>query len=564
MMKNKKTKPARPQPLQPSTKAPAFGLDLKGTFGLIPASTLKGSTAMSPLPKTKTDPGPSPAAPVADAAGTLPPATPAPPQAEAVIAAPDAPDEDVHADWAGIDPALMPDGPPVAFPLDILDDTSAAFVRDTARAVGVSQGAVALPFLTAAGAAIGNAVLAEGLPGWTQPPILNTLLFGQPSINKSGAMKGGVGPVQAVEDLERAEHAAHYGPPATGKPKRASAAREMYRRATEEFDPDAPGLAATGPVPPMPQLICGRTSLPGFENIAMDNPKGQLVVLDEAVPFLDEKSDFRQATLTAFNAETHKRATANKLVDIANMGFSFVGGIQPAKLQPLFASLNADGLGARLLPVVCGHVDIARVTERVDQAPVVATMRILRDIPCLQTPGGGLQPQVVPFTREAGDLIHDRRVAAADQMADEDGIMAGFIGKGHGTVVRLALILAFLDAAAQGLPLPAEVGAGPVERAGRLFDSFLLPMARMVFGPETDAPIVKEARDLVAVLRRLKAPYVSERDLLRAKGQKLRRKSELAPVVVYLIEEGILRFVEGTSTGGRPSDGFDVNPRLWS
>jgi hypothetical protein len=85
-------------------------------------------------------------------------------------------------------------------------------------------------------------------------------------------------------------------------------------------------------------MICGRATLPGSRHPGSQS-KGQLLVLDEAAPFLDEKSEFRQTALTACVA-IHWTTDYQKYKHCQHGG-SVVGGIQPATI-PLFCSLNTQ------------------------------------------------------------------------------------------------------------------------------------------------------------------------------------------------------------------------------
>lgn len=478
----------------------------------------------------------------------------------------EAANDDPSSDWREINLDLMRTIPDVVFPLHLFPAPVAEWIAGTARAAGVPMGFVAMVFLASVAAAIGNAREANPLPGWFEAIFLWVVLVGDPSSGKSPALGGSLAVYRAVEALERGAHRAAFGASGATGPAKAGALRERLRRAAEAQGLEHPDLQGpdVGPVPPVPQLICGVTTLPGLEELALANPKGLLIVLDEITRFLEQKGDFRSVLLSLYNAEPHRRTTAKGDIDLAHLGAGFVGGIQPGKLDPMLHAMSADGLGGRLLLALGEGGPVERVSEEVDPSAMVAALFRLRDLEMDVDDSGVLHPRVVPFTIAAGDLIHARRVAAREMQDSEHGNLCAFTGKSPGTVVRLSLIMTFLKAAVAGDPMPDEVDAEAVERAGALFDGFLLPMARAAFASETLAPVVREARDLVAVLRRRGDHYISNRDLLRSPGHKLRTVAQLAPVTAVLIDEGILRLVDGDPTLGRPSPGFDVNPRLWA
>lgn len=468
--------------------------------------------------------------------------------------------------WPAIDRDLTGEIPDVEFPLDLLPERFAKCVYDIARAAGVPVGFVAMTSLALVAAAVGNARVANPSPGRLTPIFIWTLLIGDPSSGKSPALSGSLAAYRSVEAQERAEHRAAYGSPKTTGPAKMSATRQQNLRAAEAQGLEIPELGgpAVGPVPPVPQLICGVTTQPGLEEIALANPKGLFILLDEITKLLEQKDEFRSVLLSLYDAESHRRTTGKDNIDIAHFGAGLAGGIQPRKLAPLLSAMSADGLGGRVLPVLGKAVHLEQVTEEVDQTPLVAALRTLRGLQMDLDDNGELHPRAVPFTPAAGDLFYTRSVQAREMQDQEIGNLCAFIGKSPATVVRLASILTFLDAAMDDRPEPEEVDVAAMERAAALFDDFLLPMARAAFEPESLAPVVREARELIQVLRRLGLRYVSNRELLRARGQKLRTIGQLAPVTTFLMSEGVLRLVEGRYTGGRHSDGYDVNPRLWT
>ena len=92
-------------------------------------------------------------------------------------------------------------------------------------------------------------------------------------------------------------------------------------------------------------------------------------------------------------------------------------------------------------------------------------------------------PAPLPFDPGAVDVLQPIVTALRGFMQGADGLEAAWIGKGPGTIVRLAGLLGLIDWATEprGEP-PGSVTASHVERAHVLWAGYFWPHAQAVFG----------------------------------------------------------------------------------
>lgn len=466
--------------------------------------------------------------------------------------------------WGDIPQVLSGTAPEDNFPLHTLPPKIAAWVPEAARAASCAISVIVIAFLVVAAALIGNARVGRVWAGWTVPMILRGLIIGDPSSNKSPGLSLVLAMVYRLEAELRDEFDQRER---HDRPENGSSLRAKVRRAAAErgydLDPDVePPVTTAG----RPQLVIDETTKPGLEGPAIANPRGLILAKDEISPvFGAEGKPIRSMVLTSYDAGRHRRSLNNADKDIARFALSMLGGIQPRILETLLDSLERDGFGARTLPVVVGPSPIQEPGAAVDDADM---MEILSWCLSLDLPmsSHGPEPREIPYSSEAQALIQERRIKARAAQDISYGLMAGFFGKLAGTEGRLATLLTLLDAAAEGGDEPEVVERDAVQRAAEISDSFLVPHAHAAFDLESQAPVVRDARIVIAVMRRLGKRVVTGRELTRAPGHSFKTIENIAPALSHLEDVGVIRWVPGTRPGpkgGRPSDGYLVSPKIW-
>lgn len=168
------------------------------------------------------------------------------------------------------------------------------------------------------------------------------------------------------------------------------------------------------------------------------------------------------------------------------------------------------------------------------------------------------------FTEDACGLMDDFRVAVREWEAGAEGLMLSFLGKLPGLAARLALVLAFLDWAADGADEPREISHQHFGRAAHLVEEYLLPMARRAYAEAATPKVERAVRRLVAIIRENGWQRFTSREVLRLDRAGLGTASELDPALAALEAGECIRPVDAPANrqGGRPQRLYLVNPAI--
>lgn len=146
-----------------------------------------------------------------------------------------------------------------------------------------------------------------------------------------------------------------------------------------------------------------------------------------------------------------------------------------------------------------------------------------------------------------------------------DGLEAAWLGKGRGTVVRLAAVLELLAWTGGERPDgPPAIGAASAEAACRLWEGYYRPHAGAVLGFTAASGAEQQARRVARWLHLCGTSLIS-REEVRCRVFGWRVSAENVDVVLArLAGAGVLRFRRGASgpRGGRPAHRWEVNPEL--
>lgn len=210
-----------------------------------------------------------------------------------------------------------------AFPLDVYPDELAEFVRQVAQSAGAPVSYVAAAVLPAFGAAAGAHAQLEVFDGWIERPALWTVLVGDPSANKSPALKRALAPIKAAH-------------------------RALVDDQGEEWTNMSPR-----------QLIVSETTIEGLFHVLQANERGVLLHVDELAGWVKSMGQYkggtgndRQHWLSIWSGEdiNINRAKGNRFRMVKDPFLCVTGGVQPEVLDLLTRDVE-DGLAARLLLV---------------------------------------------------------------------------------------------------------------------------------------------------------------------------------------------------------------------
>ena len=168
------------------------------------------------------------------------------------------------------------------------------------------------------------------------------------------------------------------------------------------------------------------------------------------------------------------------------------------------------------------------------------------------------------FTGDARELLDDFRANVRRWEAEAEGLLLSFIGKLPGLAVRLSLVLANLDWAADGADEPRELGVEHFGRSTHLIEAYILPMARRAYADASTPKPLRAARRLIDLIRTAKWHQFTSRDVMRSDRAGMGTAAKLNPALETLIEGDCIRPADGPHSpkGGRPPRLFLVNPAI--
>ncbi|MDP3264026.1 MAG: DUF3987 domain-containing protein [Tabrizicola sp.] len=481
--------------------------------------------------------------------------------------------------WSAPDPRLLraelPSAP--SLPLrDVLGPRLAGWVTDAAEAKGAPADYVFSALLAVAGSTIGNARWAAIWQGWAEPPVIWAMCIGLPSAGKSPAIDAALQPLRKVERplREAAEAQRMAWNEKAELAKLADATwKEVARAAIKEgkTPPDRPTGCDAGPPPHVPRLVVNDGTIERLGAILAQQPRGTLQMRDELAGWLEGMQRYsgggsdRPFWLEAFGGRgfTVERMGRDPLT-IDRLLIGVLGGIQPDRLKSLLFKSDDDGLLARFLPIWPEPAPIRRPQALVDEALMEAALGRLLTLDLLTDEAGVSRPWFIPFTEDARALMDDFRAAVRSWEAGAEGLLLSFLGKLPGLTARLALVLAYLDWAADGAEEPHEISVPHFGRAAHLVEVYLLPMARRAYADAATPKAERAARRLVGIIREQGWQSFNSRDVLRLDRSGLGTAAELNPALAMLEDGECVRMVDPPANpkGGRPQRLFLVNPAI--
>lgn len=431
-------------------------------------------------------------------------------------------------DWPEIEPSLLDDGRPSvpSFPLDVLPAPWRSWVADSAHSAGAPDDYVAQALLAAVAGLCGAGVRAQVGPAWSEPLVFWQALVGEPSSGKTSALDAIRRPLATVETLLQ---------------------RNVMPAKAERN----------------PRVVVGDAGFAALVEAVKARPEGVLLWRDDPSAWLAglgrdtrNQGDARGWLLDAWSA----RAAAPAEPPLA---VSIVGSLHAAHLDDALLGAN-DGLAARILfawPNPAPWRPVADAKPAREDEAVTMLHRLGSAV------GSPKRPLVLAFD-EAALKAFDRFLRRLhDDVRRADGLEAGWLGRGRGTVVRLAAALALLDWMGRATDRPPRtIDLHHLQGAGRLWADYFGPHARAVFARGAPSTQYLQTRRAVHWLEGRKAREVSREDIRRgALSQSV--TADAAQQVIYCLEKsGILRAVrdEPVWRNGRPARRWQVNPALFA
>jgi hypothetical protein len=348
--------------------------------------------------------------------------------------------------------------------------------------------------------------------------------------------------------------------------------KEGVRAAVKAGDDPAerPAACDPGPKPPMPRLVVSDATIEKLSVILAEQPRGTLVVRDEQTGWLQQMTRYTSGTdrpfwLRAYGGHPYGvERMGRDPVHVAHLTIAVVGGIQPDRLRALLLQTDDDGLLGRLLPVWPDLAPLERPTVTIDGAFAETAFERLLTLQMSKDASGHRRSFLIHFSEDAQERLQDFRKRVRLREHDTEGLLLSFLGKLPGLVVRLSLVLAFLDWSGGIGDEPHRVTEEHLDRAVAFAETYLLPMARRAYAETSVPEDVRTGRRLVALIREQDWTRFSSREVQRLARKGLSRRKELDLALETLEAAAIIRPVPTSpvAQGGRPSREFVVNPAL--
>lgn len=434
--------------------------------------------------------------------------------------------------WPEIDAALFDDGRGAApdFPLELLPQPWRGWVADTAIGAGAPSAYVAHALLAAVAGLCGAGAVVRLAPAWSEPLVLWQALVGRASSGKSPALA----PVRALlaaleKDL---------------RPGDASGTKPFFLLADGAAELLAEALAA----------------VPRGVLLWRDEPSGRLAFLD------DSMAKDRSRWLEAWQAGPVVLQGARHLSRHERCPMSLLITIRPDRLIAALGKGDArkdeHGLAARLL---YGWPDppsfrpiAARRAARDEQ-----TLDLLR---CVSRAARSSANPLVLTLDEGAAKAFDAFLAGLHRLVQRaEGLEADWLGKGSGTVARLAGVMALLAWSGSGVGgAPGKIGLESMEAAVHLWSDYLRPHACLVFDRVGPTDTDRHARRVVHWLKAHRPGEVSREDVRRRALGRTLDADRTERVLERLCAAGALRskLLVFSVQGGRPARRWEVNPAL--
>jgi hypothetical protein len=423
--------------------------------------------------------------------------------------------------WPELDRRLLEDGrpSPVPFPLALLPDTWAAWVERSAQSF-TPVDYLAQGLFAAMATVCGGGIVARVTPQWSEPLVLWQALVGGPSSGKSPAL--------------------------------ASARRLLDGIAadTDGADDDAAAPA-----------FADEDTLCPLAGSLKSSPRGIMLWRDDLADWLvaARRGPDRAGWLAGWNVgEIVARQTGWFTQRVARFPLSLVGALRPDRLAEIVGEDDC-GFAARLLYAWPEAAACAALSERpADDEGVRALLKRISRLA-----GTASSPSTMSFEPQAVARLEQLLPELQQRMRQAEGAEAGWIGKGAGTIVRLAGMLELMHWAQESREeVPGDVGRRRLEDAHALWAGYLLPHAHSVLHRVGAADGDRTARRAARWLRRAGLDRVSREDI-RCEALCRSVDAESADQVIERLEAGgVLRTLASAKNHGRPKRRWQVNPGL--
>jgi hypothetical protein len=442
------------------------------------------------------------------------------------------------------------------FPVGALPPVMREYVAEVAASVDCDPAFVALPALTLAGAAVGNAIVVRAKRKYTQPALLWACAVGDSGTGKSPAFAPVAEQAFRIDTRLEAEY--------TAAVRKYAADLEAWESAVHP-DPTAK------PRRPVQQRFAVTDAT--IERLTVESctsPRGLVVVRDELDGWFSGHAKYKgQAggsdipnwlSMYEAGAVRYMRRTGDPKEVSADRAFVAVtGGIQPGVLKAALSNeaFVVSGLAARFLfawpPKKCPRWTDAELSPEVENG-LAAALDYLRALP-FDPKGGPCQVGLDAVARARFVALNNEFAGATEGV--EGGPMSAVYPKAVRFALRLALVWHCVSEAAAGRDPGRGTVGDEAMAAGEALARWFVGEAGRVYAMLAERPEDQTARHLVEWVRR-KGGRARPRDLQRSNAGKYPTAEAAEAALDALVSAGCGAWEDDPPKpgGGRPGRVF--------
>jgi len=482
--------------------------------------------------------------------------------------------------WSEPDSGLIKDSkiPPPEFPLDIYPENIRKVITDVAASKAAPVDFIASPLLGIVAGAIGNARLSVPYTGWEEHSIIWIIMVGDPSSGKSPSLKAIKEPIAIYE-----KHLSELYKPILKQYKidydKADAHYKAWRKkqkdaiAKDEEPPEKPEEAEYPVKPKRPRILLVDTTIEEAGSILSGNAKGVILIRDELSGFFKNFNAYssgqdREFYIEAYTGDfkTVDRVKLEEPINIEFLSISIIGTIQPDKFNSILINTDDDGFTARFLYTWPNSVPFEKPINIPNIKLLELIVQKLRDLDFPVDNKNKHIPIKVPFSKKAQNIFVKWRKILPEREALYDGMLKSHIGKLPGMVVRVALVLSYLDwAASNSKAESTEILDKFVKKAIKVIDEYFFPMAQRVLGEASLPQEQRDARVIAKWILRNKPEIINVREFSRTEGSPLRDTKRLKNAFDFMVDSNWVEF-DGKREGetiGRKKQNYTINPKVY-
>jgi hypothetical protein len=468
---------------------------------------------------------------------------------------------------------------PIFDPVRLFGKDWGDWVRTAAEGGAAPADYTAATLLSVAGSLIGNARWVKVSHSWQEPPLIWTMLIGNPSAGKTPGAK----PVRrALVEIEQearksiaSEIEAWEKEAALCKLKlsawQADAKRAFAKGGEPPPEPDGPG-----PRPWSPRLSLSDTTIEAAAQVLASQPKGLLVNRDELAGVLGNLTRYANGGsdgpfylegYTGGSFASERKGSGS--IYVSRLSLTLTGTIQPERLATLLLKAEDDGMLARFMPIFpeLVPVGVSEVPEDFlfSQEALLKLHRLKMVSVDIDNPDADLRPLFVHFTEKSLAAMTDFRRYCRELEGQHYGLMISHIGKLPGMAARLSLILAYLDWAAGdvGLGEPLEIELDVFNRATDFCRDYVVPMASRAYAEAATPPAERAAMSLAHLILEERLTDLNPRVISRRNRSGLKDAREVKAAIAILVDAHWLT-EHSIETAGAPKTVWVVNPQVFN